>query len=259
MGSVRSTTGDMGTLEERYEYDAFGKPYKGDFNTGMSLGYTGKPYDQSTGLYDYGYRDYKPELARFTTVDPIRDGANWFVYVNNDAINWIDPLGLSTNDIKDTYFRRLPVGNAEISSEYGKRDDVDIFKVGPFHSGIDYKVPNSTPVVAPASGVVVEVVNNYYYGNVVAIEHDFGVTSYSVHLSTTDVKQGDRVTAGTQIGTSGNTGDYADEKFHLHFSVFPTEKAPVLGTEGRWTTSDSIDPAPLFIRPGRRIPNASPY
>jgi RHS repeat-associated protein len=94
MGSVRSTTNDTGAIEDRYEYDAFGKPYKGDFNSGMSLGYTGKPYDVATGLYNYGYRDYKPEVARFTTVDPIRDGNNWFSYVNNDPVNWLDRWGL---------------------------------------------------------------------------------------------------------------------------------------------------------------------
>ncbi|GHV78201.1 hypothetical protein AGMMS49942_30220 [Spirochaetia bacterium] len=88
----------MGTLEDRYEYDAFGKPYKGDFNSGMNLGYTGKPYDVTTGLYNYGYRDYKPEVARFTTVDPIRDGTNWFAYVNNDPANWLDLWGLSASD-----------------------------------------------------------------------------------------------------------------------------------------------------------------
>ena len=37
-----------------------------------------------TELYDYGFRDYSPEIARFTTVDPIRDGQNWYSYVVND-------------------------------------------------------------------------------------------------------------------------------------------------------------------------------
>jgi RHS repeat-associated protein len=74
LGSVRSATDDYGALEDRYEYDAFGKPYKGDMTQGMNLGYTGKPYDAATGLYNYGYRDYAPEAARFTTVDPVRDG-----------------------------------------------------------------------------------------------------------------------------------------------------------------------------------------
>jgi RHS repeat-associated protein len=57
----------------------------------MNLGYTGKPYDTATWLYNYGYRDYSPRAARFTTADPVRDGSNWFAYVNNDPINWIDP------------------------------------------------------------------------------------------------------------------------------------------------------------------------
>jgi hypothetical protein len=38
---VRSATDDYGALEDRYEYGAFGKPYKGDFSNGMGLGCTG--------------------------------------------------------------------------------------------------------------------------------------------------------------------------------------------------------------------------
>jgi RHS repeat-associated protein len=104
LGSVRGITDDYGQLEDRYEYDAFGKPYAGDLTQGMNLGYTGKPYDTVTGMYNYGYRDYAPETARFTTVDPIRDGANWFAYVNNDPVNWVDPWGLSASEPEPIYF-----------------------------------------------------------------------------------------------------------------------------------------------------------
>jgi RHS repeat-associated protein len=58
----------------------------------------GSGLDPVTGLYNYGYRDYQPEAARFTTVDPVRDRANWFVYVNNDPVNWVDSWGLSASD-----------------------------------------------------------------------------------------------------------------------------------------------------------------
>jgi hypothetical protein len=46
-GSVRSATVDTGLVEDRYEYDAFGTPYQGDFSGGMNLGYTGKPNYQN--------------------------------------------------------------------------------------------------------------------------------------------------------------------------------------------------------------------
>ena len=75
-------------------YDIFGSPVAGDFTTGADYGYLGKPYDSITGLYNYGYRDYSPQVVRFTTVDPIRDGTNWFAYVNNDPVNYVDLWGL---------------------------------------------------------------------------------------------------------------------------------------------------------------------
>jgi RHS repeat-associated protein len=114
LGSVRSVSNETGALESRYEYDAFGTPYTGDFSSGMNLGYTGKPYDSATGLYNYGYRDYQPEVARFTTVDPIRDGNNWFAYVNNDPVNYVDPWGLSPSD-KSASIAQLAPEHAPVS------------------------------------------------------------------------------------------------------------------------------------------------
>jgi RHS repeat-associated protein len=107
LGSVRTATTDTGAVEDRYEYDAFGTVYQGDLSGGMNLGYTGKPYDTATGLYNYGYRDYRPQAARFTTVDPIRDGNNWFAYVNNDPVNYIDLWGLQ--DLPITYAMKLAI------------------------------------------------------------------------------------------------------------------------------------------------------
>ena len=89
-------------------YDIFGSPYQksGSFlaNDSLDFGYLGKPYNADTELYDYEFRDYSPEIARFTSVDPIRDGRNWFSYVVNDPVNYVDLWGLcgSENDGKKT-------------------------------------------------------------------------------------------------------------------------------------------------------------
>ena len=116
----------MINMEDRYEYDAFGKPYSGDLSGAMNLGYTGKPYDTATGLYNYGYRDYSPEAARFTKVDPIRDGNNWFAYVNNDPVNYIVFADMGPKQTGNDTSLEPPVKRDPFTSFLAK-----IFKINP--------------------------------------------------------------------------------------------------------------------------------
>ena len=91
-------SGEFGAIS----YDIFGSPYQktGSFlaDDSLDFGYLGKPYNADTELYDYGFRDYSPEIARFSTVDPIRDGQNWYSYVVNDPVNYVDLWGLCGSD-----------------------------------------------------------------------------------------------------------------------------------------------------------------
>ncbi len=107
--SYMLSSGADGRVSGSVEYDVFGKVVTetGVFagSAGGSCGisalvfaYAGKPYDSVTGLSDYGFRDYAPSLARFTTVDPIRDGSNWYAYCNSDPVNYVDAWGLKTNE-----------------------------------------------------------------------------------------------------------------------------------------------------------------
>jgi RHS repeat-associated protein len=170
LGSVRGVSNEWGQIEERYEYDAFGKPYKGDFTSGVNLGYTGKPYDTVTGLYNYGYRDYQPETARFTTVDPIRDGSNWFAYVNNDPVNWVDLWGLKPGDI----FPTVDEAANDFGKEYNGQSIIEKTEYGttiiPSGDGYTYMEPtkgtkDSITLPTPSDGPDQAVAGHHTHGN----------------------------------------------------------------------------------------------
>ncbi|TVR61757.1 MAG: RHS repeat protein, partial [Spirochaetaceae bacterium] len=104
LGSVVFSTSGRVDTADQVRYEAFGTPLRTTdvaFNTrlrdthGFSLGFSGRITDPVTGLVDLGFRDYDPSIGRFTTLDPARDGSNWYIYAYNDPVNFIDPLGLN--------------------------------------------------------------------------------------------------------------------------------------------------------------------
>jgi murein DD-endopeptidase MepM/ murein hydrolase activator NlpD len=86
------------------------------------------------------------------------------------------------------------------------------------HNGQDFEVPYGTEVYATGDGVVVEAGrNNGGFGNLVVIDHDYGLSSLYGHLSQIRVVKGQNVKRGDLIGISGSTG--ASTGPHLHYEV----------------------------------------
>ena len=100
LGSVVMTTGRNGQAVERYEYDAYGKPYNGWFEHSAHnqnpYGFTGQRYSNQLGTWNFAYRHYNSNSMHWMTQDPVRDGTNWYQYVNAAPVNLVDPLGLFT-------------------------------------------------------------------------------------------------------------------------------------------------------------------
>ena len=75
------------------------------------------------------------------------------------------------------------------------------------HYGVDVAVPTGTPVTAPAPGVVTLAEPDLYYsGGTVILDHGYGLSSSFLHMSRVDVRVGDELKTGDQIGAVGATG-----------------------------------------------------
>ena len=98
------------------------------------------------------------------------------------------------------------------------------------HYGIDLALPVGTPVLAPATGVVVLAAEDYFYqGSLVIIDHGLGLSSTLMHLSALEVATGEVVRQGQVVARSGKSGRVTGA--HLDWRV---------AWQGNW-----IDPAQL--------------
>jgi murein DD-endopeptidase MepM/ murein hydrolase activator NlpD len=101
-------------------------------------------------------------------------------------------------------------------------------------------VTQHVPVAAAAAGTVVNASWLGIYGNCVIIDHGLGVQSLYGHLMSFDVKVGDPVTRGQQIGRSDSTGLAGGD--HLHFTLLVGGHMvnPVEWWDPHWMT-DRVD------------------
>jgi murein DD-endopeptidase MepM/ murein hydrolase activator NlpD len=72
------------------------------------------------------------------------------------------------------------------------------------------------------------------YGNTVVVDHGWGLQTLYAHLSVIEVKEGDAVTKGQELGRSGATGLALGD--HLHFEVLiqGVSVTPVVWWDGKW-------------------------
>ncbi|MFC1816115.1 RHS repeat domain-containing protein, partial [Thermodesulfobacteriota bacterium] len=98
VGSLRVVANASGSVVKRIDYDTFGN-ILADTNPAFEVpfGFAGGLYDINTGLVRFGYRDYDPDVGRWTAKDPILFAGgdmDLYGYCVSDPINLNDPLGL---------------------------------------------------------------------------------------------------------------------------------------------------------------------
>ena len=102
LGSVTALTDSTKIVVQSYVYDSFGQIISQTGSIQNPYTYTGREYDEETGMYYYRARYYDANMGRFINEDPIGflgGDVNLYAYVGNNPVNWIDPLGLCTSGV----------------------------------------------------------------------------------------------------------------------------------------------------------------
>ena len=94
--SISSLSNSAGALVNTYTYDSFGKVTASTGTLTNPFQFTGREFDQETGVYYYRHRYYDPQTGRFASEDPVKffGGNNFYAYVLNDPTDLVDPTGL---------------------------------------------------------------------------------------------------------------------------------------------------------------------
>ena len=120
LGSSSFVTDAKGKVYEHLEYFPFGETWAHEHSNTQRTPYrfTGKEYDETTGLYYYGARYYDPRTSVWQSVDPILgeymsgqtnggvfnpQNLGLYTYTANNPINLVDPNGESLKLVKSAY------------------------------------------------------------------------------------------------------------------------------------------------------------
>ena len=122
-----------------------------------------------------------------------------------------------------------------LTGTFGGRSDPFTGEPG-FHQGLDISTEKGQPVYATADGTIESASYTGDYGNLIVVEHGFGLVTRYGHLSAFHVKPGQAVKRGDVIGYVGATGRATGA--HLHYEIV---------ANGRL-----INPLQLLTQPAKR-------
>jgi len=133
-----------------------------------------------------------------------------------DQLSVLEALLIQTSASHKFLPSRSPIDEGWHSSNFGYR--IDPFSgQRSYHEGVDFPAESGTPIVAAASGKVINTEWHREYGKMIELDHGNGLVSRYAHAAAINVRDGDLVVRGQQIATVGSTGRSTGP--HLHFEV----------------------------------------
>jgi murein DD-endopeptidase MepM/ murein hydrolase activator NlpD len=152
--------------------------------------------------------------------------------MTNGEVEYFDVNGQSAKAM----LMKTPVDGARISSGFGARHH-PILGYTRMHKGIDFAVPQGTPVMAAGSGTVSFAGPAGEYGNLVVINHTNSYATAYAHLSRFAVHKGEHVSQGEVVAYSGMTGLATGP--HLHYEIR--------------VNTQSVNPLTVKVGSGRKL------
>jgi len=178
-----------------------------------------QPGDSFEVLYKYYYTaDGQPAKQGDISYAALHTGGRTIALyrheLNGEPADYFDAHGQSAKSL----LMKTPVDGARISSGFGMRFH-PVLGYTRMHKGIDFAVPDGTPVMAAGAGTVQIEGKVNGYGNFVVINHNNGYSTAYGHLSrfAAGIHKGMRVRQGQVIAYSGHTGLATGP--HLHYEI----------------------------------------
>jgi murein DD-endopeptidase MepM/ murein hydrolase activator NlpD len=187
--------------------------------------------------------EHSPELKIAAPADGSPEMLQAFLKINSDLRNinadQIAALGAKTSPRRLWEGPFVQLGNSQVEASFadhrtytyaGKEVDRQV------HLGFDLAVTEHVPVVAANTGIVLNASWLGIYGNCIVLDHGMGVQSLYGHLMSFDVRVGDKVARGQQIGRTDSTGLAGGD--HLHFTMLVGGRMvnPVEWWDPHWIT-----------------------
>ncbi len=112
----------------------------------------------------------------------------------------------------------LPIPGGTLTSPFGAFRNFNL-AMETRHTGWDLRAPLGQPILASASGTVAYAGFMDIRGNIVIIDHGWGVFSTYCHFAQIHVTRGQTISEGQVLGTVGNTGRTSGPHFHWEIAV----------------------------------------
>lgn len=146
-----------------------------------------------------------------------------------DSIKGIPEYYDENGNMLRSQFLKAPIKfQYRISSRYNLNRKIALYgNVARPHKGTDFAANINTPIIATASGTVIESAKKGGNGNYVKIKHNSTYTTQYLHMSKRKVNVGDYVRQGDVIGLVGMTGNTSGPHVCYRFWKFGKQVDPL--------------------------------